>query len=830
MNNTKKGNELRDRVFNLLSGLKKRNCKKEHFVGGKKADIYYEEIDFFNDKVRCVIECKNYSKKLTNTNIKSIINEYHVEKSNFDKLFILSQLANELTTQMQQTLQNYSYIKVCSYAEFQSILIDFSQYLSSSRLLFKDEGLDQYYVPLSDSDDNDLNLLIDSWMIGEDDKPIAILAGYGMGKTCFALNLVDKYAKDFLEGGTGRIPIYIKLGDIVDKTSIESLICTMFSSTYTVHNFTYPTFKELNRQGFLLIIYDGFDEMKHAMTSSVFREMFIELNTLVEQNAKVLLLGRPNSFLSESEQNTILHGMEIIGDTEITDPDLIDYKEVEIKPFSRQQTESFLKHYLSYLQTHSKRLDAHQKSEDFFKLRLNELLNDDYKELINRPVHAKMLAKLAFSTNESLNIYGRFHLYKKFIQMFFDREMSKLARENISSDTRREFIQDTAWRLWKDGGRRSFSSKELEGWERNYFEPDLLNRNIDILRELLTGSILERKQNNYYYFSHRSFQEYLVAAYLLSKNSLSDSDIDDIAKAVNSEILEFIEEGDQEGKFARNILESLKLYNGYLSNLLIRYIVKHFAYDEHQISDDIFNRTPWHAFINSIKIDEKIINERILANLANAQDGNKLNYLASLLALLDRNSSSTDITRVVTIITSALHLLCLDELYKVQINKGKIVSGIGTENQAIISAFKIMVKTFNPLYENGLVEARSIRLNPSILGETIVEELRQYMQFQDSYIIRLSSHNPTEIIIPITYLRSAIETYYLHHFHNSNQNPDHSMASKYENNVRDSLRIIRRFWGARPTESDVVPIIKTKESLREKLSLKKPTKRQDIRP
>lgn len=105
-------------------------------------------------------------------------------------------------------------------------------------------------------------------MLTDDYTPIAILAGYGMGKTSFSTMLASKFASQCLSGETSRIPIYLKLGDIFNEQGIEGLVCKYFASQYNVSGFTYPLFLEFNRLGRFLIILDGFDEMKHAMSFS----------------------------------------------------------------------------------------------------------------------------------------------------------------------------------------------------------------------------------------------------------------------------------------------------------------------------------------------------------------------------------------------------------------------------------------------------------------------------------------------------------------------------------------------------------------------------------
>lgn len=818
---TDKGNELRDKIYALLFGLCKQNCVKERFVGGKKADVYYEEIDQFGDTIRCVIECKNYSSPLTNADIKKILIEYQVESAHFDRLFILTHLASSLTSQMQETLKSHRNVKLCTYVEFHSTVIDFRKYLFSSQLKFKEEGLEQYYVDLLDIDNQNLASKIDNWIESEGGSPVAILAEYGMGKTCFALKLVERYSDSFLTGGTGRIPIYIKLGEIVDKTNIESLICTMFSSTYPVTNFTYPIFKEMNRQGHLIIIYDGFDEMKHAMTASVFRSMFIELDSLVEGKSKVILLGRPNAFLSDNEQKLFLDGKEVINGEEFQDPNLVEYDITKIRPFDKSQLEYFLTNYLFYLQKCDQSSDPHKLSAEFLQSRLDELLSEHYRELINRPVHAKMIAKLAFSTTKNLEIYKRFHLYKQFIQMFFDREMAKAAREPVDRETRILFIQNLSWRLWKDGGRRHFSSKELAGWEKEYFDSTDLNRNVDMLRELLTGSILERKQNDYYFFSHRSFQEYLVASYLLSRETFNESEIHDIAKAVNDEIVLFIEEGDLQCCFHEKIMKSIFFYNGFMSEKLISYLAKGIDPSADNMPDDIFDGGPWYTFVHSLALDAAETLRILMKRILDPNIKISVNYLACMLALLYKNTSERSRSDLQTDICGLLHLMCASEITNMQINKGKIIAGVGTESQATRHAFTVLVSAFTPLVEENSVEARVISSSTPSLAIAIHNALEAMMKFENGHLSKFVALQGKEFRLPIDDMRPLIEEFVSNQLFIDKVKINQTDRDAFEEKVRGTLRKYRQVWGAKPSAADLIPITKSNENSRNILSLKK---------
>ena len=69
-------------------------------------------------------------------------------------------------------------------------------------------------------------------------------------------------------------------------------------------------FLEMNRQGQFLLILDGFDEMRHAMDLDDFVYTFEQMKPLFAGKAKVIILGRPDSFLSTHEEVAVLSACE----------------------------------------------------------------------------------------------------------------------------------------------------------------------------------------------------------------------------------------------------------------------------------------------------------------------------------------------------------------------------------------------------------------------------------------------------------------------------------------------------------------------------------------
>ncbi len=641
--NTEKGNALRDIVFRLAKAAQKQNCEIEKNLGAKNVDVYYEEKSPIKKGVlKIAIECKDLGHTLNKTDFGEIWNDYSSAKSSdpsaFDYLIIIT--TNSVTAPIQERINGIAWIEHYTIDEYRSSLMDFSDYLYGLEAEFKQEGLDQYYIQPKDISNNDLEQEIDNWISSQNAKPKAILAGYGMGKSSFAKRIASKYANHQIRNSSGRIPILIKLGDISKEQGLEGLICKYFSSDYTVSGFNYPLFMEFNRLGCFIILLDGFDEMKHAMDFSDFQKNIKEFNKLVEKESKVLLFGRPNAFMSDDEKNSVLHGYRKIDDKEIKYAGMVDYDEIKMAGFTISQISEFVKRFLAYEIEKQKSISDRNLPDNLIEQRVNELSNPDLEELISRPVHAQMLSYIALSTEDPIVSYTRFGLYQHFIDTFFERESEKNARSKISKSKRKEFIRNVAWYFWINGGRNYFHTGEIpEKLYKNHVD-DSIAGNDAILRELVIGNVIERKDGDRLFFAHRSFQEYLVSEYILFKDYIH-SDIPEIATAINTEISTFIEESRQLKKVSENILPTLCSFKGALHINLLELLSK--SIEEENITE-LLNHYDYNPWVISI----------IFLSTFNMREHEKLKSITIEILTQSYFNSDDDISKVACLILLAI--------------------------------------------------------------------------------------------------------------------------------------------------------------------------------
>ncbi|MGC3939523.1 NACHT domain-containing protein [Roseobacter sp. EG26] len=190
--------------------------------------------------------------------------------------------------------------------------------------------------------------LID-WVHDENDfQPIALLGGYGSGKTSVAKKIASELAKLSVQDYTVRRPILIRLGNITRYSAVDGILGGLFTSEVPVRNFNLPNFQKLNEKGHFLIILDGFDEMKHSMSWADFKAQVQALLQLHKERSKVLLLGRPSAFLSEDEERHILKGQRRLDENWVRLPNWPSFRELELREFTPAQRRDFVVKYIAH--------------------------------------------------------------------------------------------------------------------------------------------------------------------------------------------------------------------------------------------------------------------------------------------------------------------------------------------------------------------------------------------------------------------------------------------------------------------------------------------------
>ncbi len=269
---TQIGDELRDYVMMLLEA-DGHNVTREVRVNTKKIDLLLKLDDEFYTR-SVAIECKNLSNTISQSDLVGIYGDYLslLEANSIDEVWVIAR--GHFSPEAHNWARERGRFHIFTLADFEERNEGFRSYVRQVVGIFQENALDTYYVPQRLSDGTPLSNRVTDWIADDDARPLALLGGYGMGKTSFCHFLVDQLGQRYLADPTARVPIYVRLSDIAKEQDLDGLIAKTLAQRYAVKNYHFNKFQRLNRAGKFVVIFDGFDEMKHALSWSEFKYNF----------------------------------------------------------------------------------------------------------------------------------------------------------------------------------------------------------------------------------------------------------------------------------------------------------------------------------------------------------------------------------------------------------------------------------------------------------------------------------------------------------------------------------------------------------------------------
>ena len=387
--------------------------------------------------------------------------------------------------------------------------------------------------------------LVMSWIDAEGAEPsLALLGGYGTGKSSFSHHLAYTLAERHLENPLNRIPFLIELRDFGSHQDIRGLVTHELVNRHGVTHGSFELFQSLNAAGRFVIILDGFDEMKQGMTLDSLLYNFHQLGQLNVGNSRVILCGRPTLFESRAEQHRIMSGGGTLNQTKSA-----RYIQLRMAPFSEDESCRFLERLAQTSEASAKSRILEFVSEFRDLLRQEARTGSpsrrltEVKTLLSRPVHIPMLARVLPARPIRPTSLSRARLYSEFIDAIIEREMLKRRPEFTSAygaSARRDFAREVAYEMARRGESSSIRSSELPATLFEKFVSP--GRPLEaVRRDLISACFLERKGADVLFFPHKSFWEFLTAEWLASY--LQDSlvpDTDNLGFKISDEILEFL--------------------------------------------------------------------------------------------------------------------------------------------------------------------------------------------------------------------------------------------------------------------------------------------------
>lgn len=531
MSNVYQGNLFRNKIRDLCISAGYTPLT-EYYVAGKKSDFVYSIFSQPRHK-RIAVEAKAYTGNVGKALVAQVVADYTpaLRDRSIDEVWVVAE--NDFSAEARHALElNAGFFPLC-YTDFLGTLINFPRYQQFLKLEIEQDGILDYYIPQRFASKGSTSAYVDEWLTNPSRSPIAVLSTYGMGKTSLARVLAYNYVLHSIANPTARIPIYIRLGSLSSQQQIDGLLGTLFTSTVPLSGYTFPLFQKMNELGHFVILFDGLDEMRHAMTWDDFQYNFKQISQIIFPDTKAILFGRPNTFRNQEEYEQIIEGKRYIGKTVITPESSIKFEPTEIEPFSKEEIYDFL-HGFMQMQAAKKGKSADVSAID---LRIAEIKSLELDELFSRPVHSQMIAEIASDFSTPLSKFSRYQLYSEFVRLVTARDFDRGGGRGVQPTERRRHLRHLASTVWFDIGINAFRPNQVKlvgiqaGVPRDGAE-----------RDLLSGALIESKLGDVFYFSHRSFQEFLIAeAILLGEFNLHQSDRINL---LSDEIIDFVGESD----------------------------------------------------------------------------------------------------------------------------------------------------------------------------------------------------------------------------------------------------------------------------------------------
>jgi hypothetical protein len=545
---TQSGNAFRDTVAQLLRAAGFR-AETEVQLDYKNADVVgrWSRDDMAGEQ-RYAFEAKAYSSALPLSECTKFAHDYSplLANNEIDQAWLISK--GPISPEGQKAARSRPGLQAMTFAELQRRLLLLDPYLRDLVEAHQASQLADYYIRPETPQGEDLETRVRAWMQADSAVPLFVLGPYGKGKSTFATHLAAAMAREALSDATARAPILVKLGEIADEQSLEGLLGKVLASQHRVQGYHFETFRALNRAGRFLILYDGFDEMKHGLTPAKFQQVLSELMKLDEGDARILVLGRDTAFHDEAEFRAIIDGVQTTGaGRQVRAPGRRAYGHVEIRGFTAGEARDFVERYLPVRA--SQEHEGPATDPAWIAGRVAELTSGRFDTLLERPVHAQMLCEIAVHPDQLRHNMSVYELFDTFVHYLLHREVGKRGRDSdFSIEVRRRFNAGLAWWLWERGGASTTTLNDIPQALCDEAVGDTkhdLTRD-EMRRELIQGCLVQKGANTIYF--HRSLQEFLAAEHLIETDLLQRSApatgwLQTVTSAMTAEVIEFVVAG-----------------------------------------------------------------------------------------------------------------------------------------------------------------------------------------------------------------------------------------------------------------------------------------------
>jgi predicted NACHT family NTPase len=514
---TKQGTDFEMEIFTLLKSLGFK-VERDVLIAGRQIDLVAKYELPLNNVYCVIIECKDHQSKVNVTQIErfGVVKSAIERRMDVDSGFFISRSG---FTKEAKAFAKELKIKPITYDEIveslnemrikkeiiekeakKAPLVNIDEYLSTSIWNFENSDIYGHYIDLKcQSEDgklwNSIERYINNWLKDEKANHLTILGDFGTGKTITCQKICYNLSKNYLQQRSTIIPIYIQLRDFSGRIDFRDMI----ESYITKRRIPFLRFSDFFRslkEGKILMILDGFDEMVSNTDYDVTMHNLRELNKTVLPRSKVILTARTHFFKSRVVEKELLkvEGIEnrLIG--AITS--IPNSKIIYLQPFTKNDIEKYLK-------------SVFQDNWNIYLRQIQSIYN--LMDLSHTPILLNIIVKtlpVIIKVGDTINTSILYEIYTNF---WVDREDWR--RQILSKNEKNAFMEELAYKMYVNQKMNIHYSELPEEITQRCNSIDITNPN-DIEKidnDIRTCSFLIRDDNGNYRFVHKSFMEYFVA-------------------------------------------------------------------------------------------------------------------------------------------------------------------------------------------------------------------------------------------------------------------------------------------------------------------------------
>lgn len=467
--------------------------------------------------IHALVECKNTGKPVGQKQIREFATKVeHARRADvLPYQAILVSRSGFVNNAYEVARQQFVHLR--TFGQLISLLVDFGPNLKSSIDAFHGTELKHLYVEQdvvtqregrSEWRREGLTKAVLDWLNEPRNSFLALLGDFGAGKTSFCKRLACELAIRAQEQpGSARIPVLIDLRSSGSTTvTMENLLTHHFQSLSS-QPLSLQSLLYLNREGHLVLLFDGFDEVIAYSEPSRYLDNLRQILRAAEGRAKVLLTCRTHYFRDQPEELRHLSStsevLTTVGATHL-------YDEISKRPGSetfylQELTESQIDQYLE---------KAVPPPASWVELREQIRQTYNLRNLAERPFLLELIVKTLprLQMNSARGSVTVADLYEAYCESWLNHSDFRLT---LTRERRLSLVQHLARKLWNRPG-QTVHYRDLFDDSTEFFcdRPLTPHEKDRIDYEVRTALFLRRDPEGHYSFIHRSFLEFFVARIL----------------------------------------------------------------------------------------------------------------------------------------------------------------------------------------------------------------------------------------------------------------------------------------------------------------------------